>query len=42
MGDGSSGRRGRERPGMHKDFNVISISFKGVLARRAVITKYYE
>ena len=40
--DGSSSRQGRERPGMHKDFNVISISFKGVLARRVVITKYYE
>ena len=37
---GSSGRQWRERPGMHKDLNVIAISFKGVLVIWDVITKY--
>ena len=43
--DGSSGRQWRERlwrerPRMHKNLNVIAISFKGVLVIWAVITKY--
>ena len=37
---GSSGRRRRERPGLHKNLNIISISFKGVLVIWDVITKY--
>lgn len=37
---GSSGRRRRERPGVLKDWNVFSISFKGVFALWAVITEY--
>ena len=39
---GSSGRRRRGRPGMYKDLNVISNSFKGVFVIWAVITEYYE
>ena len=39
---GSSGRRRRGRPGMYKDLNVISNSFKDVFVIWAVITKYYE
>ena len=37
---GSSSRRRRERPGVLKDWNVFSISFKGVFALWAVITEY--
>ena len=37
---GSSGRRRREQPGVLKDWNVFSISFKGVFALWAVITEY--
>jgi len=37
---GSSGRRRRERPGVLKDWNVLTFSFKDVLALWAVITEY--
>ena len=39
---GSSGRRRRGRPGMYKDLNVISNSFKAVFVNWAIITQYYE